>query len=298
MDYTLRPQLLLSLSVTGRQVKNLLEWRQLVRDPGGPERQLRADEFLPAGSVTGVVPGTDVGYSVPIFSPPRDVVMTGGLYVNGSREREHLGATVSVTKRMSNRYMLHAFASWGESEWKVPAEFAEFNWPNRSLGERDGDPYLAGSAASLGGLGFANGLYRGIRFMQTGWRANVRGLVQIAPERLWGFHLAGNLSAREGYPLPLWDGKQAPDGSYQTALVTEPADAFQMDDVVLLDLRVEKELDLLSSLAATFYVDAFNVFNDTEVTSREEHLGAGRALWARDTVSPRIYRLGVRLRWR
>ena len=38
--------------------------------------------------------------------------------------------------------------------------------------------------------------------LQSDWSFNVVGLVQIAPERRWGFDLGGNVRGRQGYPLP------------------------------------------------------------------------------------------------
>ncbi len=143
-------------------------------------------------------------------------------------------------------------------------------------------------------LGEAN---RGTRFLQTGWSATLTGLVRIAPQRRWGFSLGGTFSAREGFPLPLATEIITEDGIERFVGVSRELDDFRLSDIYLLDLRLEKEIRLREGLALSILVDAFNLTNDTAVQSRVENLSLTQALWAQDTISPRVYRLGLRLRW-
>jgi hypothetical protein len=64
------------------------------------------------------------------------------------------------------------------------------------------------------------------------------------------------------------------------------------------DLRVEKEFALTSAVNFTFGIDVFNVTNEGTELSRLRDLSAGNVFFLNDNISPRIYRLGVRLGWR
>jgi outer membrane receptor protein involved in Fe transport len=48
----------------------------------------------------------------------------------------------------------------------------------------------------------------------------------------------------------------------------------------------------------TSSIDAFNIFNEGYVLSRNTNLNSGSADWVNATLSPRIFRLGVRVNWR
>jgi hypothetical protein len=47
-----------------------------------------------------------------------------------------------------------------------------------------------------------------------------------------------------------------------------------------------------------FSIDASNIFNEGCVLSRNTNLNSGSADWVNATLSPRIFRLGVRVNWR
>ena len=81
-------------------------------------------------------------------------------------------------------------------------------------------------------------------------------------------------------------------------MVVEKVDSFRYDDVFVADLRLDKEFAATGNTSLTFSIDAFNVFNDGTVLSRRTNLGSGTADWVTGAVSPRVYRLGVRLNWR
>ena len=81
-------------------------------------------------------------------------------------------------------------------------------------------------------------------------------------------------------------------------MVVEDVDDFRYDDVFVADLRLEKEFAATGNLGLTFSIDAFNIFNEGYVLSRNTNLNSGSADWVNATLSPRIYRLGVRINWR
>jgi hypothetical protein len=75
-----------------------------------------------------------------------------------------------------------------------------------------------------------------------------------------------------------------------------------------VDLRLEKEFAATGNVGMTFSLDAFNLLDETFVLQRERLtpavtgggtvITAGRHDFLDETLSPRIYRFGVRLNWR
>ncbi len=124
-------------------------------------------------------------------------------------------------------------------------------------------------------------------------------MVQIAPDRPWGFLLAANAHARQGHILPYnTDILGSDDINRQVSLMNGALDRFRMDDLYLLDLRAEKTFAANSDVNLTFNVDLFNTFNSGTVLSRQTTLSSRLGDYALDIVSPRIWKLGVRVSWR
>jgi outer membrane receptor protein involved in Fe transport len=76
------------------------------------------------------------------------------------------------------------------------------------------------------------------------------------------------------------------------------SDDFRNRDIYTLDLRLEKEFAATGSMGLTFGIDAFNIFNENYVLGRDLQLNGARPDYLNRTLSPRIYRLSVRLSWR
>ena len=55
---------------------------------------------------------------------------------------------------------------------------------------------------------------------------------------------------------------------------------------------------MTSAINFSFGVDVFNVTNEGTELSRLRNLASGNRYFLNDNVSPRIYRLGVRLGWK
>ena len=295
LEHALRPELVVGLNLTYREVSDILEERPFGRLEGGEVRPLTADDYELVDTVSGEIPaeitgGAPLPYRRELFDVIDGIELTGGsLLTNGSRRREYLGAALTVTKRLSNRWMMRGYVNVGESEWKVDDEYRRNSDPNREAvgGDRDGDVYLTRSSG--GG--------RGIRWVQSSFTSNLTGLLQIAPERPWGFNLSGNLQYREGSALP-FRRELLLDKTAPTVLVVDRPDQFRLDDVGTIDLRVEKEFGLSGPVVLTFGVDVFNATNEGTELSRMDDLSARSAFWLLDNVSPRIYRLSTRIAWK
>ncbi len=124
-------------------------------------------------------------------------------------------------------------------------------------------------------------------------------MYQIAPDKPWGFNVAANLTGREGTPLPYFiRATGALDGIGRDISIVTETDDFRSDDLFVTDIRLEKEFVAAGNVGFTFSIEGFNVFNENYVLQRERRMDGSRADFLDETLSPRIWRLGVRLNWR
>jgi hypothetical protein len=197
-----------------------------------------------------------------------------------------------VNKRLANRWMLRGNVTWANWEWSSVPDREN---PTLLLGggTEEGDPFLSGSGTGSGAKG---GVY-----INSEWSYSVNGLYQIAPERAWGFNAALNVTGRQGYALPYFrrrGGELARENFATTNVqVTDSPDEFRLDDVHMVDARVEKEL-AFSDFGMTVGVDVFNLFNEAHILQRNHRMGQSSSDNVREITSPRVFRLGARLSFR
>jgi hypothetical protein len=156
-------------------------------------------------------------------------------------------------------------------------------------GGADGDPVLACSGSGAGP--------RGNVCIGPGWAYSWEGLVQLAPDRAWGFDLGAALRGHQGYPLPYVarsDPRTVADDcpAGGCVLVAGASDRFRLDDQHLLDLRLAKGLNF-DRTALTVALDGFNLFDRKTVVERSLVLGEPRGDHALDALAPRTFRLGL-----
>ncbi|HWN42218.1 MAG TPA: hypothetical protein VNW71_08345, partial [Thermoanaerobaculia bacterium] len=289
------------LNFNYRQLSNLLETELLVFDGdpfaegnlGSTGRLHRRDDYVP-NTLEGVLPNGEP-YSMSYWTLREGVSTRNGfLLQNGDREQEFLGASLSLHKRLSNRWMARGNVSWQDWTWDIPDSENEDPTDTIGGGIVNGTDVLQGSGTASGPKGNV--------FINSNWSYSLTGLYQIAPDAPWGFNVSASLNGREGYPLrysrrvnraPIAD---TPGIGIDVPVASE-ADTFRFPDVHLLDLRVEKEFRL-SDFGVTVGADLFNVLNESYVLQRQSILGLTTADHVLEVVSPRILRLGVRLSWR
>src|SRR5262249_19693527 len=111
-----------------------------------------------------------------------------------------------------------------------------------------------------------------------------------------GFNVSGSLTGRQGYPLPYYE-RVFEDANENSAaprvVVASRPDSFRLDDIRLLNLRVEKEFNF-SGYGVTLGVDCFNATNESLVLQRETRLRRSTSNDVQEITSPRIFRLGAR----
>jgi hypothetical protein len=294
VEHALRPELVVGASVTWRNTSDILEERAFLRElDSGNERLARREDYVFFRGIDVTQPDGQP-YTVDYYTldPSRFVFTGGSLLLNGDRSVEYLGASLTMTKRLSNQWMLRGFINYGRGEWDIPDSFFVFDDPtdahaiNSNKFDNDGDLFAQGGGRF------------GELVLHSTWSFNLNGMYQIAPNRPWGFNVSGNIYGREGYPIPLYTQAFSPDvgGKWAQAMVT--ADSFRYEDVYTVDLRFEKEFAAPGNISLTFMADLFNALNEGYVLQRQGGLNLPLANYVLETLSPRIWRLGVRFNWR
>jgi hypothetical protein len=141
-------------------------------------------------------------------------------------------------------------------------------------------------------------------YVNSKWSFAVNGLYQIAPDRPWGFNVAGNLTGRQGYPTPYYDrvgglNTNTPESGPTVQVQFQSSDANRLDNIVDFDGRLEKEFTF-QDFGLTLGVDCFNLLNEAFVLQR---IARARGAYTNttligginETLSPRIFRFGARL---
>ncbi len=284
----------LRLEVVSRQLSDVMELRRLVRDESGTVRVARARDYALDSIYTGFLPDGQP-FATPVYSLKPGITATGGnLLANGDRSQRYQAVILGFERRLSNRAMLRSHVTWSDWRWHLGSDFRQFDDPTD--GALQGSPDAGVNLADNNGdivAAQADGENRRL-FLNSRWSFNLYGLYQVAPNHPWGFQCALNLSGRQGYPVPYSIVATAADRSLRQVQVTPKSDAFRLEDVYTVDLRLEKDVRL-GPLRATLSLDGFNLLNAGYVLEREPQLNSPQANAARQTLSPRVFRLGVRL---
>ncbi|MEM9555565.1 MAG: carboxypeptidase regulatory-like domain-containing protein [Acidobacteriota bacterium] len=275
----------LRLDAVARRTTSVLESRRFVLDPDAGERLARADDYVLETLLTGLLPdGTP--YATPVYGLREGLETSGGaLLVNGDRQRRFEGVELLVNRRLADGWMLRARASWGDWRWHLGPEFLAFDDPTDSgpsVGEID-------SADDQGAPASEDPL----RYVSGRWAFDVLMLYEVARNRPWGFDLSAHVHGREGYPVP-YVATYASDEGLRDVQLVDDLDAFRLDDIITVDLRLAKSLRL-GGVRATVAVDALNLFDSSFVLERENRLTSPRADIVQQTTNGRALQIGLRL---
>ena len=288
VDHSLSTDLVVGATLTYRTVEDIPDFRLLVEDENGNIRPALATDWELAGTVSGELPNGQTG-TEPFYTLRDNVTNTGGsLYTTSDREQEYLGITVNATKRLSNRWRLSGHFTWADWDWKTGPEFRRFDDPtdttvdNNELDYQDNDEPFAERSAGSGDKG---DIWAGSR-----WSFSLNSLFQIAPDQPWGFNLGASVTGREGFVSPPYANVGGPSRRVQIG----DFDAFRNDDIITFDARIDKDFKL-GDVNLTLSIDGFNLLNEDYVLQRQRNLNAGTANNVREVLSPRVFRVGVKL---
>jgi hypothetical protein len=267
----------------------------------GPEDYELADTATtPGGVLSGTIPNGG-SYSVLVYRPIPAAVAAGG---NG-RIRTNFdgystrfqGVDVTMTKRLSNRWMARVAASYnnGTQHFDVNNLVGAFGNPTPNDGFIDtlqiGTLAPQASAVIDGGQLYqlSSGSGQGEVFINGKWMLNVNGLYQLP----WDSEFAANLYGKQGTPLPpVAPASLGLDGSHNV-LVVSSIDDVRLDDVWNLDLRFAKHVRLARA-NINLTADLFNVLNNNVGLQRNRVIGT-TFNQLNQNLSPRILRFGVRV---
>jgi hypothetical protein len=312
VEHSLLPEFVVGLSATYRKNKDLLQNVPLVFD-GDPYSAANVNSIGRRATRADFVPGTTYLVTLPdgktntvsTYSLRPGVASRGGtLLDNSAYGQTYKALALTANKRLSNNWMMRGNISWNDWKWDVPSS-AIIN-PQQGIGggNRDGDTVLTCVGTGSGAKGNV--------CISSTWSYSVSGMYQVAADRPWGFNVAAALNGHEGYANPyfLYHAKRRgfTNSTNTNLLAVNRPDDYKLDDVHVLDLRLEKEFRF-DRVGLTVGVDVFNALNTATVLQRQLRTSATKVSgdaafgnvtstkgdFAYEVLSPRIFRAGVTL---
>jgi Carboxypeptidase regulatory-like domain len=302
-ERALLPEFVVGVNLTYRHVTNWEQEDLIVTDQAtGLTRVSVRGDYVPA--TTSVVLPNGATQVVTFYNLKPGLTNTGGMFLhNGDYEQTFKGASLTFNKRLSNRWMMRGNFSYNDWYWSKAGDrpdptIMEAGGATDVAYVRQGDQVLQASGTGSGAKAWI--------YINAKWSAALNGMYQIAPDRPWGFNVAGNLTGRQGYPEPYYDRIGAsltntltPQDAGNHQVQFTASDANRLDSVIDFDGRLEKEFTF-QDFGLTLGVDCFNLFNESTILQRVARArsafnstqGTG---FINETLSPRIFRFGARL---
>ncbi|HBL26566.1 MAG TPA: hypothetical protein DD490_07010, partial [Acidobacteria bacterium] len=291
VDHQINANLAAGLNLVYRNVSDIPETRNLVTDATGRVREVRRSDWEQISTIREKLPNGQLSDPIPIYDLRDGIEYTGGdFYTNGDREVDYLGATFSLTKRLSDRWAARGSFTWNDWQWDIGPEFKEHDDPtdeiSDDLGFADGNEIFSDQS----------GGNKADVFVGASWSFHLDGLYQVAPDRPWGFNVGASLDGHEGYISPPVARVGSAVGRRNVQLSRNIED-FRHSDVMVLNGHADKDFTF-SDFTLTLALDGFNLTNEDTVLQRERNARVGRAGFVNETLSPRVFRLGATLRFR
>src|ERR1700687_2366184 len=304
-EHALLPEFVVGFNLTYRKQTGLEQEDLLVQDgntfnPNAPARVSVRSDYAPLTS-TVILPN-GASQVVTYYQLRNGISTGGGLFLhNGDYETTFKGASLTFNKRLSNRWVMRGNFSYNDWYYSKAGDrpdptILEAGGITDGNYVRQGDLVLQGSGNGSGSKAWV--------YVNSKWSFAVNGLYQIAPDRPWGFNVAGNLIARQGYPEPFYDrigglNTNTPESGSTVQVQFQPSNANRLDNIFDFDGRLEKEFTF-QDFGLTLGVDCFNLLNESFVLQRVARarssfhptVGVG---FINETLSPRIFRFGARL---
>jgi hypothetical protein len=136
-------------------------------------------------------------------------------------------------------------------------------------------------------------------FLDARWSFDAAGSYRIAATHRWSFDAAVDVYGRDGYPIPYFrtvTGVETGDGIDRQVRVSPTVASVRNDAVVNVNARLEKHVPLTRG-ALSLSVDVFNLLNSSPVLQRQHELNLPTGDHVLEVMSPRVLRLGARLRF-
>jgi Carboxypeptidase regulatory-like domain/TonB-dependent Receptor Plug Domain len=206
------------------------------------------------------------------------------------------GVELTLNKRLSSGWMARGSFAYNMAKQSVGSGACVD--PNNKLynsGEDSVPTACADGGIVAPNAGGGSGSFGNVN-LQARWQFNVSGAYQLP----LGFTVAGNFYGREGYPIAYWISDTAVrDGGSRVYPTNIDINNYRYSWAHQLDLRLDKNIPITSTISATLAVDMFNVFNDITVTQRNSRLNVNNAVNGTNTIfetqAPRILRFSGRI---
>jgi hypothetical protein len=130
-------------------------------------------------------------------------------------------------------------------------------------------------------------------FFNATWQVSANALYQIGS----GFEVAGALFGRQGYPKGIYVNVDGGDDGTLRAIPASGLDTERYDPVWTFDFRLSKTQKIAGDVSLKLDLDLFNAFNSGVVLNNSRNASAGTFRRIDEIISPRIFRLGVRLQF-
>ena len=309
LEHALAADLAVGLTATGRRYQGIADFERLVLAEDAPAGSIgrpdRRSDYELAYRLQGTLPDGR-SFDVPVYQLRSGLTTVGGSWLeNGDTSTDYVAVSLSMQKRLANRWMLRSHITWSDWTWNVPERENEDPTVLLPGGSIDGGAVLIGGATNSGPKGDV--------FINSNWAASVAALYQVAPDRPWGFNLGAEITARQGYAVPYNVAFDPGDAiGARNVLVVDDVERFRNDDILVVNARIEKEFNL-GDFALTLSLDGFNLTNEATVLQRDSVI-AGESInvvtgervavgsrsgdFVREVLNPRIFRLGARLSFR
>ena len=210
--------------------------------------------------------------------------------------QNYKGVDLTLTKRMSNRWMMRGNLTLQDWTQHVGPNAIQDPTRNQACGVCDGSQVIVQS----GGSGNKGGVW-----INSKWQYNLTGVYMIPViETSFGV----NLNGRQGYSIPYVVSARTSTGEgTKTVLAVDQVDTFRNQNVTDLDMRLAKDFRFYRGMGLTLSIDAFNVLNSNTILQRNtaaicsapQATGvcapASTANHVTEVLSPRVLRLGANL---
>jgi hypothetical protein len=292
LDHAFNSNLAGGVNLTWRNVTDVPETRYLIVDESGQTRVINREDFVLVNTIQRPLPNGQLSDPIPIYDLRDGLEFTGGeFYTNGDREMNYLGATLSLTKRLADRWSARGSFTWSDWDWDIGPEFRAHDDPtdevSDDLGFSDANEVFSEQSGSN----------KIDVFVGSRWSFHLDGLYQLAPDRPWGFNLGASVDGHEGYISPPYTRVGSAFGRRNVQLSRDIED-FRNPDVVVFNAHADKDFDF-ADWRLTLSLDGFNLTNEDTVLQVERNSLAGaRTYQVNETLSPRVFRLGATVRFR
>jgi hypothetical protein len=241
-------------------------------------------DYRAGPQLTGTLPDGSA-YDIPTFIADEGVIEANGfgtmLTNHPGYHSYYNGLEVSLTKRLSNRWMARVGTAWNSPKECYTVAANELGNPTRTdtTPLADCGPFTVRS----GGSG------SGDIFIHAKWQLNANALYVLP----YDISLAGNLFGRQGYAFPIYRNAALGYEGTRRVLVSPELDTFRLGNLWNLDLRAAKNFRIADRNIEVI-ADLFNVFNSSTELVRNRNAGSTAFNTLQQNLSPRILRLGAR----